>query len=707
MGVLRTLLAPDLARPAAEAGRALRRLSVPVGCAGAACAGLVAAGLSSAPAGAQGIEPGVFAQADRATRDLLAFLSDLGTARHAVLGDMLLVFNTGVLALAGVLLVWHTVAGTVDTAREGRFGFGAWEIVRIVTAVALLAPLPGGMNGAQHAVVGLARLGGDFAGAVWRPFSEQALGQGAPIVPRPKAAAWRSAIARTLLSETCRYVANESARAAGDRPYIAMRWARAGGADVLRYDGDGRGMPRSLCGAVRFDGLDGDDAGAIAARGHLEAFERVRPVLAELAAALGAHYVPGAAAYGRPLPGVEDALRARNLAGAYAGVLDAALARAASEERRALERRVAEDAAASSWLSAAAFFNTIAARTGRFQAAARNAPRAALPLPGLERWSPPAAAAVKGLLAALSSSRDFPPVFFTAGAGATASLPAAPGGSRDLVGGLFELIDLDAATVAESGNPVADLAAFGHGLIAAAMTAFTALSGVAAGSGLLESIPFFGKGLDAFESVWRVTDGVVSALLGVLLVAGVVLAYVLPALPFIRFLFGVFGWLVNVAEAVLAVSVFAAAHVTRGHGDRLAVPATREGWLFLPGLVLRPPLMLFGLILGYFVFLAAMGLFNAVWLPQLRDAGASDGLGPIGFLALLTLYVMVCYALMNGAFKLIDGLPATVLEWIGARGGAGGDGAGRVGAAAVGGIVRFGQLPLGGRLRAGGPRPGG
>ena len=44
-----------------------------------------------------------------------------------------------------------------------------------------------------------------------------------------------------------------------------------------------------------------------------------------------------------------------------------------------------------------------------------------------------------------------------------------------------------------------------------------------------------------------------------------------------------------------------------------------------------------GLILGYFVFLAAIGLGNQVWLPQMRDAGASGGLGPVGFLAMLAL----------------------------------------------------------------------
>ena len=227
MGVLRILFAPELGRSLADVRRAARRLGgnfwaladgLPGGtwrwrrllererrprallglglaALGGGLAALGAAGLAAGPAAAQTIDPEIFATADNATRDLLGFLSDVDVARHAVLGDMLFVFNGGVLVLAGFLLLWHTVAGTVDTARTGRWGFGAWEIVRIVTAVALMAPLPGGMNGAQHAVVGLATLGGDFAGAVWTPFSEQALGRGDPIAPRPKAAAWRSAIA--------------------------------------------------------------------------------------------------------------------------------------------------------------------------------------------------------------------------------------------------------------------------------------------------------------------------------------------------------------------------------------------------------------------------------------------------------------------------------------------------------------------------------
>ena len=743
MRTLRLLFAPELGRPLAEALRSaadlLRGLEEArrgrgagsVGCGGAgtgdamragsrkgrsrsrsglaillAILALAGLGLTMVPppepASAQAIDRGLFADTDSATRDVLGFLGGLGAHGPSAVGDMLFAFNAGVLVLAGFLLVWHAAAGTVDTAREGRFGFGAWAIVRIVTAIALMAPLPGGLNGAQHAVVGLAHLGGDFANAVWRPFSEEALAESRPIVPRPREALWRAAISRTLIAETCASAANGSAFLAGDDPYVEIREEDDDGIASLHYDGDGRGMPDDMCGAIRFSGLEADGAPGIAAQGHRRALTGLLPALRSIAAGLAAHYVPGTPLYGRPLPDIDALLARQDLAGSYARVLDDALTHAASEERETLARVVAEDAREASWMAAASFFNTIAHRVGLFQAAAHNVPAVALPVPSLDEWSPAADAAVKGVAAQLARSRQYHPMLLSAANAGAGALPAAGDGGGGMVSGLLEFIDLDSVIVADSGNPIADLAALGHGLLNAALAAIVALMGAATGSGLLESIPFIGKGLDVFESAWQVSDALVSTLLGLLIISGAVLAYVLPAIPFIRFLFGILGWILNVAIAVLAVTVFAAAHVTREDGNRLTTQATRQGWLFLPALVLRPALMLLGLILGYFVFLAGIGLLNQVWLPQMRDAGASGALGPVGFLAMLALYVIVAYGLMNASFKLIDLLPSAVLDWIGGRAGAGDDGSERTAGAAVGGISRLGAVRVGARVRRGG-----
>ena len=692
----------DAVRTRSRNGRSRSRYGLAILLSILALAGL---GLALVPppeaAFAQSIDRGLFADTDSATRDALAFLGGLGRDRPSAVGDMLFAFNAGVLVLAGFLLVWHAAAGTVDTAREGRFGFGAWAIVRIVAAIALMAPLPGGMNGAQHAVIGLAHLGGDFANAVWKPFSEEALAESRPIVPRPREALWRAAISRTLIAETCMRAANESAALAGDDAYVEIDEDEDDGTLSFHYDGEGGGMPDGMCGAIRFSGLEADGAPGIAAQGHRRALTGLLPAIRAIAARLAAHYVPGTPVYGRPLPDIDGLLARQDLAGAYARVLDDALTRAASEERETLARVVAEDAREASWMAAASFFNTIAHRVGLFQAAAHNVPSVALPTPSLDEWVPSADAAVKGVAAQLARSARYHPMLLSAANAGAGALPAADG-SGGMVSGLLEFIDLDSVIVADSGNPIADLAALGHGLLNAALAAVAALMGAATGSGLLESIPFIGKGLDVFESAWQVSDALVSTLLGLLIIAGAVLAYVLPALPFIRFLFGILGWILNVAVAVLAVSVFAAAHVTREDGNRLVTNTTRQGWLFLPALILRPALMLLGLILGYFVFLAGIGLFNQVWLPQMRDAGASGGLGPVGFLAMLALYVIVAYGLMNASFKLIDLLPSAVLDWIGGRAGAGDDGSERTGGAAVGGISRLGAVRIGARVRRGG-----
>ena len=151
-----------------------------------------------------------------------------------------------------------------------------------------MAPLPGGMNGAQHAVVGLANSRRRFRGRRLDPPSPSRRWAGAiPSRPGPRPPPWRSAISRVLLAETCTHVANANARRIGDDPYIEVDEERADGALLLRYDGDGRGMPRDLCGAVRFDGLDGEGSRGIAANGHRRAMEGLFPALRGLAAELG------------------------------------------------------------------------------------------------------------------------------------------------------------------------------------------------------------------------------------------------------------------------------------------------------------------------------------------------------------------------------------------------------------------------------------
>ena len=676
-------------------------------------------------AAGQSVDANLFAAEDSGTRKLLAFLSDFGNGGSPVLGQMLGVFNGGIFILAGFLLAWQVVTGAVDTAREGRWGWGGWEVLRIVVAVALMAPIPGsGASGAQHIVVGLARLGGDFANLVWEPLAVETLGKGRAVVPWPRESEWRAVIGRTLVSEVCMHVANEQAAAGGDPDYVRVRierqrvgsqgWlrdrrrdrldparppARGALAEERHYDGQGRGLPKDVCGAVRFRGLDEPEGRGIAARGHKAAWEAAHPAIVEAAREIGGHFVRGSAVYGQPMPDVTRELDALGVADTYRAVLELHVKQAGEAEQRALLDAVAREASEVSWLAAASFVNALAASAAHIQAAAENVPEAALYSADIEGASPWAKAASEAVVRGLAEGGRYEAVPLALATGGSGALAPATGRRGTMMDRLMDFIDPESVIVADSGNPLLDLTATGFGLMSAGVAAIVVLSGASVGNNFVNIIPFVGKAFDVFEAGWEVMDGLVTPLIGILIVSGAVLAYVLPALPFIRFLFGILAWLLAIVEAMLAVTVFCAAHVRRGEGNRLVLSDTRQGWLFLPGLILRPVLMLFGLVIGYFVFLALMTMFNEIWVPRMVDANASSGLDVIDFVAMLALYVMVAYGLVNASFKLIELLPNAVLAWIGGQ--AGGDaGAEGVVGLAAGGFGRAGALRGPGRFGA-------
>jgi len=85
-----------------------------------------------------------------------------------------------------------------------------------------------------------------------------------------------------------------------------------------------------------------------------------------------------------------------------------------------------------------------------------------------------------------------------------------------------------------------------------------------------------------------------------LMIPGIIIAYVLPMIPYVMWMAGVCGWIILVCETMIAVPLWMLAHMTVG-GDGLHGRAI-EGWSLLFNVVFRPSLMVIGLFLGYFVF---------------------------------------------------------------------------------------------------------
>ena len=691
MGVLRLLFHPEIGRPLdemrASAGRMGRSVAglwrLPEGRRldvgqfrsrrGAArlVIGLLLVGLGVAlgtgMAWGQAFESDLFDIVDEASRDLFDLLrggDGGGNAAYAALGEMVGYFNAGVLVLAGVLLIYHTAAGVMDTGRTGRLGFGGWEIVRIVASIALLVPLPGGPSGGQHIVLDLAGVGGDFAQSVWKPFSGSLLGSSGVSPPKPSTRGREVMMADLLVVEVCRELLGGSL--ATNRVTT-----RSGGEVIWRYRAV-RGRSgydiRSHCGEVRFPGQDLPGPRGDVARAHLQGMTVAREVLERLAGALAEPYQEDNDRFGEPMDwdgvrgAVSEAVRL------YSEVADAAVEGASEKHREETVRELeVEEVEVGSWTTAGSIFLRIAQRIGEFNWTVVSGPEVTTPMLSL-RYSEK-----KAFKALLQISED---VGTAVGSPASALGNRAPGeGSAG--GGMGSVLSeyvykaffsFESVLDVEGENPLSELSAIGHNMITAVLSASGILMTAATVSNLGD-VQVLGTSLkaDLFEATWPVIDGLVTMVMMGLLIGGAVLAYVVPALPFIRFLFGLLVWVLAVVEAFIAMTVWLAAQTVRGQGDGLATNSTVGGLVTLAGVVLRPPLMIFGLIVGYLVFTVMIELFNAIWLPQMKESTAEAGPGLIQYAVFVVLYAMIAYGLLNASLKLIEMLPDAVMNWIGGR----------------------------------------
>ncbi|QQR69409.1 MAG: DotA/TraY family protein [Alphaproteobacteria bacterium] len=155
--------------------------------------------------------------------------------------------------------------------------------------------------------------------------------------------------------------------------------------------------------------------------------------------------------------------------------------------------------------------------------------------------------------------------------------------------------------------------------------------------------------------------------------AALMLAFLLPIVPFWRFLLGIMTWLLSLLEMVVAVPLVALAHLTP-YGDDIYSPSSKGAYMALVQLMFRPILMLIGMILAILLANSLIGFLNAVYwqavgaavVPDVEVATARlpDTLGVLQRLVYILIYCMVGYTICNSCFKLIDTIPQFAMGWI-------------------------------------------
>jgi conjugal transfer/type IV secretion protein DotA/TraY len=264
-------------------------------------------------------------------------------------------------------------------------------------------------------------------------------------------------------------------------------------------------------------------------------------------------------------------------------------------------------------------------------------------------------------------------------------------------------------------HPLAQLSALGKGMMDASIRNLAV--GLAAGgaSGLLTK--YLGSGISGITSAaasFLFTMGKAT------IVMSFILYYLLPFMPFIYFFFAVSGWVKSIFEAIVAMPLWALSHISRLDGNGIPGPGANNGYFLLLEIFLRPILILFGLLASLSIFSACVIVLNDIFKlvtanlsgfnmeAENTSVGPSEIAyyrGPLDQFFYTAIYVIMCYMMATGFFKLIDQIPNNILRWMGVSvstfSEAAGDPAGQLSQSVYkGGSLAMGQFQGGGSLAA-------
>ncbi len=233
--------------------------------------------------------------------------------------------------------------------------------------------------------------------------------------------------------------------------------------------------------------------------------------------------------------------------------------------------------------------------------------------------------------------------------------------------GLFEMRTKNADL-----HPLAQISALGKGLIEATMRNIVAAGALKAGRGALSLLGSF----PAAEGMAQAAGGFLFSIAMTTIVIGAILFYVVPFLPFIYFLFAVSGWIKSIFEAIVAMPIWALAHL-RIDGEGLPGPAASNGYFLLLDILIRPTLIVVGLIASISIFSALVKVLNEIFDLIVSNTGGYDTAGtltatdaafyrsPLDQLMFTVIYAVLVYMMALSSFKLIDHIPNQILRWAG------------------------------------------
>lgn len=626
-----------------------------------------------------------------------------------VLGRMMAIFNTAVLFLGMVFVGYTTIKGTVDSAHDGEI-LGKkmseiWVPIRTVSGTALVLPLASGYSTLQIGVLWLALQGVGIADAIWKEAIDQISKDNMianPILPdaRPLAAnilrfqvcaeAMNKQYEESgrgtrikLVSET--HVITNSGDLGAVTPLDAV--APIGIYDVVknyansRYtvvnykwsavDGsgnpDGTYINPDVCGGISWkeswESSEGNANTKIVKAPLMAAHAiAVQNMIAELSPA-AQQIIAGQ----KPPPGAIDIATAHYISDLRSAAGEAV--RNTNEKARADFLRSAESGG---WIFAGTWYNHIVKMNDVMQSTLNSLPSSE-PISiidgretreALQNYQDAMAVAdeyIKNRVAAVKDAYYAETDFRAPQSGEGAweyikKLISAP-----FMGAINQMTEEIAGS---NLNHMSQMKSFGDTIIAAGWALVgTMVSAAGVGGSWIAQ----GTAKLAFDpgAAISMIGGIVTFFSIMLWGMGIMLSIYAPMIPFLTWVASVINWFVLLIEAVLAAPIWAVAHIHPDGDD--AVGRGGQGYMMILSLIMRPALMLFGLVAAMLLTQPVTALVNGGFMSAVSGVQADSTTGVISFFGFTAVYVILMTTVLHTVFSLIHWIPDNVPRWIGAH----------------------------------------
>ena len=641
-------------------------------------------------------------------------ISGLSTANN-YLGNMFLIFNAAVLTVATFYVMKVIYEGVAHSAVAGEWlgknMSGFWAPLRVVMFLGLIAPVAGGYSLAQVIVLWTVSQSIGVADSVADAGMGTALAQGMVSSGSPTPSA-RDAAADMLRGMTCMATVNTAAKAAGVTPPIAVTTSTTNGVTTTLYGGvKGTGVPANACGGFSISVPGGSLVPASAITMIQQGLTSMETTLQPVANAIATQVngTQGAAGNGPADSGMggsstltpnQVSLAAQEYSQNVQSVVTAIETAITTASQSPL--KWAAEVKQYGFASLGGFMMQITAWDKELSDVANVQP-SAIPMDTSALSGYNINEGLSQVNAYIANDNQAPASIgsLSSGTGTSGTKAAIEGGTAGLaVGGLGGaavgavggfivtkvLNPMEEGFISlfngafGSGNPVGDIQSFGVGLILIGGGFLAAIivgvSGVMGGAGLVKAIPIIGGGASSVTGSMKVIMDFLTPFLfliiGGTIGAGLVLAYVIPMIPYIIYTMAVLGWIMAVMVALIGAPLWAAVHaIPTGEG---AIPQeAKQGWKMLLALFVEPSLLVFGFFLSIVVFQAAAWLVNKTFVAVAESVltmGGTSGLGAafasvFGTLTLIVILVAVYWKVALWSFSLIMLIPNKALEWAG------------------------------------------